>query len=144
MKLQQEVWGQARETLGPWNNWLMGQEHSSVLLHPSSCRKYKRRKSQQICTWLWASCHQWNFGVFDHRSVYMTPGLLATDEVYLSQRYDLHAGVSRANWKSFKLDVKRKRGKMRHPSWLEFSKCDTHLQEGLKEDQGTTVLSTWR
>jgi len=46
----------------------------------------RNRKSQQISTWLQAWCHQQNFGFFDHGSVYMTPGLLATDRVHLSQR----------------------------------------------------------
>ena len=46
----------------------------------------RNRKSQQINTCLQAWCHQQNSGVFDHGSVYMAPGLLATDGVHLSQR----------------------------------------------------------
>ena len=46
----------------------------------------RSRKSQQINTWLRAWCYWQNFGVFDHGLVYMTPGMLATDGVHLSQR----------------------------------------------------------
>jgi len=28
MKLQQEVWGQSRETSGPWDDWLRDQKHN--------------------------------------------------------------------------------------------------------------------
>ena len=46
----------------------------------------RNRKSQQINTWLRDWCQQKNFGFFGHGLVYMTPGLLATDRVHLSQR----------------------------------------------------------
>jgi len=46
----------------------------------------RRRKSQQINTWLQAWCHQWDSGFLDHMLLYMTPGLLVADSVHLSQR----------------------------------------------------------
>jgi len=46
----------------------------------------RNRRSQQINTWLQAWCHSQNLGFFDDKSVYMAPGLLATDGVYLSQK----------------------------------------------------------
>jgi len=45
-----------------------------------------KRTTQQISTWLQAWCHWQSFGVFDHGSAYMAPGLLATDRIHLSQR----------------------------------------------------------
>jgi len=46
----------------------------------------RNRTSQQIDTWFQAWCHRQNLGFFDHGSVYMAPGLLATDGVHFSQR----------------------------------------------------------
>ena len=46
----------------------------------------RNRRSQQINTWLQAWCHRQNLGIFDHGSVYVAPGLLATDGVHLSQK----------------------------------------------------------
>ncbi|PKU44300.1 rna-directed dna polymerase from mobile element jockey-like [Limosa lapponica baueri] len=37
------------------------------------------KKRQNINTWLQAWCERHNFGFFEHRKVYMTPGLLETD-----------------------------------------------------------------
>jgi len=48
--------------------------------------KGRNRKSQQINTWLQAWCHRQNLRFFDHGSVYMAPGLLATDGLHLSQK----------------------------------------------------------
>jgi len=44
------------------------------------------RKTHLIIRWLRGWCRQWNFGFFDHMEVYMAPGLLATDGVWLAQR----------------------------------------------------------
>jgi len=44
------------------------------------------RKTHLINRWLRDWCHQSNFGFFDHGEVYTALGLLATDEVQLSQR----------------------------------------------------------
>jgi len=46
----------------------------------------RNRKTQLINTGLQDECHGQNFGFFDHGLAYMTPGLLVTDEVHLSQR----------------------------------------------------------
>jgi len=46
----------------------------------------RNRRSQQINTWLQVWCHNQNLGFFDHGSVYMAPGLLATDGLHLSQK----------------------------------------------------------
>jgi len=47
----------------------------------------RNRRSQQINTWLQAWSHRQNMVFFfDHGSVYMAPGLLATDGVHLSQK----------------------------------------------------------
>jgi len=46
----------------------------------------RNRKSEQINTWLQAWCHKQNLGFFDHGSVYMASGLLATHGVHLSQK----------------------------------------------------------
>jgi len=46
----------------------------------------RNSRSQQINTWLQAWCHRQNLGFVDHGSVYMAPGLLATDGVHLSQK----------------------------------------------------------
>jgi len=44
------------------------------------------RNTHLINRWLRDCCYQSNFGFFDHGEVYTAPGLLATDEVQLSQR----------------------------------------------------------
>jgi len=46
----------------------------------------RNRKTQQINTTLRDWCHWQNLGFFDHKSVYMMSGLLATDGAHLSQR----------------------------------------------------------
>jgi len=46
----------------------------------------RNRRSKQINTWLQTWCHRQNLGFFDHVSVYMAPGLLATDGVPMSQK----------------------------------------------------------
>ena len=44
------------------------------------------RKRHLVNRWLRDWCHRLNFGFFDHREVYTTPGLLATGGTQLSQR----------------------------------------------------------
>ena len=71
----------------------------SSILPAAGVDEGRNRKSQQINTWLQASCHQQNLGFFDHGSVYRTPGLLVTDGVHLSSKgeKDLCTGVSRVH-----------------------------------------------
>ena len=46
----------------------------------------RNSKSHQINTCLRAWCHQQSLGFFDLGSVYITPGLLVTDGLHLSQK----------------------------------------------------------
>jgi len=46
----------------------------------------RKRVSEQINTWLQAWCHRQNLGFFDLGSVYVAPGLLATEGVHLLQK----------------------------------------------------------
>jgi len=69
---------------------------SSGAMHPN--KEEGGQKRQEACmaeqgapgqtqnTWLWAWCHWWDFQFFDNGLVYITPGLLVTDRVHLSQR----------------------------------------------------------
>jgi len=60
------------------------------------------RKTHLINRCLRDWCCWWNFGFFDHGEVYMAPGLLVTDGVWLSQRgkrilaHELAAFIKRA------------------------------------------------
>lgn len=80
MKLLQEIQGQSRETSGSWYSWL---KESSVLL-PVTGNDYGRN-IDPANQYLPLSLVSQNFGFFDHESVYLTPILLATDRVHLSQ-----------------------------------------------------------
>ena len=44
------------------------------------------RKTQALNEWLKGWCSHRNFGFFDHRAVYLAPGLMAVDRSHLSLR----------------------------------------------------------
>ena len=46
----------------------------------------RNRRTESINTRLRDWCHRHYFGFFDNRMAYTTPGLLASDRIYLSQR----------------------------------------------------------
>ena len=75
----------------------------------------RNKKRQQINAWLWAWCHQQNLGFFwswvglhDTRPAGNRRGMPVS-----KREKDLCTGVSRAYWRSFKLDLKGERNKTR-------------------------------
>ena len=58
----------------------------SSTLPVAGINEERKRKTQQINTWIQDWCHQQNSGSLDHKLVYMTPDLLATEGVHLSQK----------------------------------------------------------
>lgn len=70
-----------RRTSGPWDNWSRDLEYKLYFVLPVAGNDgVRNRKIMQNNTWLRDWCDQQDFGVFDHRSVFTTPSLLATNK----------------------------------------------------------------
>jgi len=83
MRLRTKAHGKSKGTSRLWGDRLRDQKPIPPIAGEDEGRN---RRSQQVNTWLQAWCHRQNLEFFDHGSVYMAPGLLATEGVHLSQK----------------------------------------------------------